>query len=99
MTQYRFPKKRCKLVKACHQPEYEEAVVERWDELNEANLIRESLKESEAKDNEILTQMEDQDKRNSNLERRERDPTRQSSSACDQLRTGGIDTDAHLGWA
>ena len=99
MTRYGFPNKRCKLVKACHQQKYEEAVVERWDELNEANLIRGSSEESEAEDDEILTQMEDQDKRNSNLERRERDPTRQSSSLCDQLRTGGTNTHAHLGWA
>ena len=68
---------------------YKEAVVERWDELKEADPFRVSSEESEAEDDEILIQIEAQ----------ERDPTRQSSPVCDQLRTGGTNTDAHLGGA
>ena len=89
MTENGLPKKRCKLVKACHQPLYKEAVVERWDELKEADPFRDSSEESEAEDDEILIQIEAQ----------ERDPTRQSSPVCDQLRTGGTNTDAHPGEA
>ena len=89
VTQYGLPKKRCKHVKACHQRLYKEAVVERWDELKEADPFRVSSEESEAEDDEILIQIEAQ----------ERDPTRQSSPVCDQLRTGGTNTDAHLGEA
>ena len=57
---------RCKVVKACHQQSYKEAVVDgmRWDELKEADLIRGSSEESEAENDEILTPIEDQDKRN-----------------------------------
>ena len=66
-------------MKACHQPSYKEAVVERWDELKEADLIRDSSEESEAENDDILTQIENQDKHNSSLERRERDPTMHSS--------------------
>ena len=72
-------KKRCKLVKACHQPSYNEAVVERWDELMEVDPIRHSCEELEAENDEILIQIVAQ----------ERDLTRQSSPVCDQLRTGG----------
>ena len=89
VTQYGLPKKRCKLVKACHQPPYNEAVVERWDELKEEGPIRDSSEESDAEDDEILIQIEAQEK----------DLTRQSSPVCDQLRTGGTNTDAHLGEA
>ena len=52
------------MVKACHQPSYKEAVVERWDQLKEEDLIRDSSEESEAENDEILTPIEDQDKRN-----------------------------------
>ena len=64
-------------------------VVERWVELKEADHIRDSSEESEAEDDEILIQIEAQ----------ERDLMRQSSPVCDQLRTGGTNTDAHLGEA
>ena len=79
VTQYGLPKKRCKHVKACHQRLYKEAVVERWDELKEADPFRVSSEESEAEDDEILIQIEAQ----------ERDPTRQSSPVCDQATSKG----------